>query len=123
MSTASRICLAHLSWDILFTWPNRINVAEICLVGEVARSSGFYKFHRCAFVAKCHTVNSSKNFQLCRLYLRNHSFNHYSRLYLRYYSFSHYSRFMTICKNQNKDQFKTDSFAVFERPCFVTTER
>jgi len=64
MSTASRICLAHLSWDILFTWPNRINVAEICLVGEVARSSGFYKFHRCAFVAKCHTVNSSKNFQL-----------------------------------------------------------
>jgi len=43
-------------------------------------------------------------------------------LHLSYYSVGHYPRFMTIGKDRNKADLKTDSFAVFESSHFVATE-
>jgi len=59
-----------------------------------------------------YTVNFSQKSELCRLYLS--SCTNFQSLW---------ARFMTIDEDRNKDRFKTDSFAVFERSSFVTTER
>ena len=62
---------------------------------------GFTNFTAAHFVTRCHTVDSSQKFHLCRLQLRS-------------YSFGHNPRFMALVMIGTKTGFKTDSFAAFE---------
>ena len=86
---ASRTHRANLSSDILVTLPNqgllRSDYSEMWLDIQ-----GFINFTAGHFVAKFHTVNSSQNSHLCRLYS----------------PFNHYPKFMTTGENRKKDRFK-----------------
>jgi len=74
--TLCRFLVSAFSWEVelfaAFSWLSRgqqylprqsflghsghgrTNVSEISLFGEVARHSGLYEFHSCAFIVKCH---------------------------------------------------------------------
>jgi len=60
VSVAIRTCLAHLSWDILATWP-KTNVAGISRIGERAPHSGLYEFHSCTLGCEVSPQTYHKN--------------------------------------------------------------
>jgi len=76
--------------------------------GDVVPHSGLCEFHSCALCREVSHHGLIAKIPLCHLHSR--------------YYFCNYPRFKIIGKDQNKDRFKTDGFAVLDSR-FVTTER